>query len=91
MLEVQTMEALGNDFIVVDAVSQSVNPDEEPNIIKKCLEQFNFDQLLLIEPPTDKSADLKLKIYNVDGSLAENCINGVRACLLYTSDAADEV
>ena len=70
MLEVQTMEALGNDFIVVDAVSQSVNPDEEPNIIKKCLEQFNFDQLLLIEPPTDKSADLKLKIYNVDGSLS---------------------
>lgn len=86
MLEVQTMEALGNDFIVVDAVSQSVNPDEEPNIIKKCSEQFNFDQLLLIEPPTDKSADLKLKIYNVDGSLAENCINGVRAVALYAFD-----
>ena len=34
MLEIQTMEALGNEFIVVDAVSQSVNPDEEPNIIK---------------------------------------------------------
>ncbi len=86
MLEIQTMEALGNEFIVVDAVSQSVNPDEEPNIIKKCLEQFNFDQLLLIEPPTDKSADLKLKIYNVDGSLAENCINGVRAVALYAFD-----
>ena len=86
MLEIQTMEALGNDFIVVDAVSQNVIPDEEPNIIKKCLEQFNFDQLLLIEPPTDKSADLKLKIYNVDGSLAENCINGVRAVALYAFD-----
>ena len=48
MLEIQTMEALGNEFIVVDAVSQSINPDEEPKIIKKCLEQFNFDQLLLI-------------------------------------------
>ena len=82
MLEIQTMEALGNEFIVVDAISQSVNQDEEPHIIKKCLEQFNFDQLLLIEPPTDKIADLKIKIYNVDGSLAENCING---CLLYTS------
>ena len=55
MLEIQTMEALGNEFIVVDAVSQSVNPDEEPSIIKKCLEQFNFDQLLLIEPPTNLS------------------------------------
>ena len=86
MLEIQTMEALGNDFIVVDAGSQSVNPDEELNIIKKCSEQFNFDQLLLIEPPTDKSADLKLKIYNVDGSLAENCINGVRAIALYAFD-----
>ena len=59
---------------------------DRPNIIKKCLEQFNFDQLLLIEPPTDKSADLKLKIYNVDGSLAENCINGVRAIALYAFD-----
>ena len=40
----------------------------------------------MIEPPTDKSADLKLKIYNVDGSLAENCINGVRAVALYAFD-----
>lgn len=86
MLEIQIMEALGNEFIVVDAISQSVNQDEEPHIIKKCLEQYNFDQLLLIEPPTDKSADLKLKIYNVDGSLAENCINGVRAIALYAFD-----
>ena len=37
MLEIQIMEALGNEFIVVDAISQSVNQDQEPHIIKKCL------------------------------------------------------
>ncbi|GIR10895.1 MAG: hypothetical protein CM15mP22_3150 [Gammaproteobacteria bacterium] len=29
---------------------------------------------------------MKLKIYNLDGSLAENCVNGIRATALYAFD-----
>lgn len=73
------MHSLGNDFMVIDAVSQSVNLDAQQ--IARWGDRhtgIGFDQLLLIEPPTDANADFYYRIYNNDGSSAEQCGNGTR-------------
>ena len=86
MTTVHSMEALGNKFVLIDAISQRVDPKEESKLVKNCANKFQFDQLLILEPPTQKYVDAKLKIYNLDGSLAENCVNGIRATALYAFD-----
>jgi diaminopimelate epimerase len=77
------MHALGNDFMVIDAVSQSV--ELEPAQIARWGDRqtgVGFDQLLLIEPPTLNDADFCYRIYNADGSSAQQCGNGTRAVAL---------
>ena len=73
------MHGLGNDFIVIDGVSQSVNID--PARVKSLADRrfgIGFDQLLLVEPPSSPEADFDYRIFNVDGSEVEHCGNGAR-------------
>ena len=74
------MHGLGNDFVMIDAISQQVNitPDRARKIADR-----NFgvgcDQILIVEAPTRPDADFKYRIFNADGSEVENCGNGRRA------------
>ncbi len=43
---------------------------------------IGFDQLLLITAPTSAEADFGYRIYNADGSPAQQCGNGAR-CVAY--------
>lgn len=73
------MHSLGNDFMVIDAVSQSV--DLQPQAIAGWGDRhrgIGFDQLLIIEAPTTPEADFSYTIYNADGSQAQQCGNGTR-------------
>ena len=47
MVVVQAMEALGNEFILIDAISQKIDSEEELKLLKTCAKEFSFDQLLL--------------------------------------------
>ena len=87
MSYIQFMEALGNNFIVVDSVTQdfSFSKNSIPKILAE--EDFlEFDQVLVIEPPEKDIADFSVKIFNQDGSEAENCVNGMRCVARYLSD-----
>ena len=77
------MHALGNDFMVIDAVTQSVEL-EAAQIARWGDRQtgVGFDQLLMIQPPTVNDADFRYRIYNADGSSAQQCGNGTRAVAL---------
>lgn len=73
------MHSLGNDFLVIDGVTRPFEPNEES--IRSWGDRhtgIGFDQLLIIQPPTEPSADFWYRIYNADGSAAQQCGNGTR-------------
>ena len=81
------MQSLGNDFLVIDALTQEINL---PALAIKKLSDRNlgvgFDQLLLIEPPTNPDKDFYFRIFNADGSQAEQCGNGTRCAASFVID-----
>ncbi len=78
------MHGLGNDFVVIDAISQSINLSTE-QIIKIADRHFGIgcDQLLLVEKPTGSSAEFRYRIFNCDGGEVEQCGNGARCFALF--------
>ena len=73
------MHGLGNDFVVVDNVTQNVFFSKE-QIGKFADRNFGvgFDQLLVVEPPYDPDLDFHYRIFNADGSEVGQCGNGAR-------------
>nr|WP_242621059.1 diaminopimelate epimerase [Aeromonas salmonicida] len=78
-MDFSKMHGLGNDFMVVDGVTQKVFFSND--VIKKLADRhfgIGFDQLLLVEPPYDPELDFHYRIFNADGSEVEQCGNGAR-------------
>lgn len=81
----------GNDFILIDNRSGEILEEDKSNLaIKLCHRHFGIggDGLLLLE--NSRRADVRMRIFNPDGSEAEMCGNGIR-CLAkhaYESGAA---
>ncbi len=81
------MHGLGNDFVVLDLVTQRVKINER--IVKKLADRhtgIGFDQLLIVEPPTLPDMDFSYRIYNADGSEVEHCGNGARCFAKFVRD-----
>ncbi|NVK39667.1 MAG: diaminopimelate epimerase [Oceanospirillaceae bacterium] len=81
------MHGLGNDFMVIDLVTQRAKIN--PGIVRRLADRhvgIGFDQLLLVEPPTDPSMDFRYRIYNADGSEVEHCGNGARCFAKFVRD-----
>jgi diaminopimelate epimerase len=81
------MHGLGNDFLVVDAISQQVSL--HPSQVAKLSNRntgIGFDQLLLIEPPSRPDADFNYRIFNSDGFEADHCGNGARCFAKFVKD-----
>lgn len=79
LLEFTKMHGLGNDFMVVDLISQRAFLDTAT--IRRLADRhfgIGFDQLLIVEPPDYPQVDFKYRIFNADGSEVEQCGNGVR-------------
>jgi len=79
MVKFYKMQSLGNDFMVLDAISYG-DPLPTEKIKQWGLrnEGVGFDQLLVIAPPNRPDADFQYLIYNADGSESEQCGNGTR-------------
>ncbi|WP_372830704.1 diaminopimelate epimerase [Pontibacterium sp.] len=81
------MHGLGNDFVVLDLVTQRIKLN--PSIVRKLGDRnfgVGFDQLLIVEPPTTPDVDFRYRIYNSDGSEVENCGNGARCFAKFVRD-----
>ncbi len=73
------MHGLGNDFVLLDGVSESLAITREL-VLQLCDRKFGIgcDQLLIAESSDLPEADFKYRIFNCDGSEVEQCGNGAR-------------
>jgi diaminopimelate epimerase len=75
------MEGAGNDYVYVDLFDETVELADAPQLAREVSDR-NFgvggDGLILLAPST--IADVRMIMFNADGSRAEMCGNGVR-CL----------
>jgi diaminopimelate epimerase len=87
LIKFTKMHGLGNDFVVIDAVRQHINLTTDA--IKTLADRnlgIGCDQVLLIEPPSDKNIDFNYRIFNCDGSEVEQCGNGARCMGRFIAD-----
>ena len=73
------MQGLGNDFVVIDTTVTGFNLG--PDVIRWMSDRrygVGFDQLLVLESFAGEEADFTYRIFNADGSEAEQCGNGAR-------------
>lgn len=78
------MHGAGNDFVFLDGIDAPL-PKIAPIAARLCDRHFGIgaDQLLVLLPAVDKSADFRMVIYDADGSEVEMCGNGIRCLHLY--------
>ncbi len=75
------MHGLGNDFVVIDARVHSVEMTKaRAHAISDRHMGIGCDQLILLEPSA--IADVKMRIFNADGSEVEACGNATRCVAL---------
>jgi len=81
------MHGLGNDFVVINAISQVINLTSE-QIVALSDRHFGVgcDQLLLVEKPSDLRAEFRYRIFNADGGEVEQCGNGARCFAIFVRE-----
>ena len=73
------MHGAGNDFVVIDGVTQAVNLNT--NQLRRLADRhrgIGCDQILIVTPPDNPDADFRYHVFNADGSRAGQCGNGAR-------------
>ena len=87
LMKFTKMHGLGNDFVVIDAVTQNVRVTG--SMVRRLANRtlgIGCDQVLVIEPPTEADIDFNYRIFNQDGGEVEQCGNGARCLARYVYD-----
>ncbi|BBL35013.1 diaminopimelate epimerase [Nitrosomonas stercoris] len=83
------MHGLGNDFIVIDAISQPAALSAlDSAVVRRLADRhfgIGFDQLLIVEPARE-GGDFRYRIFNADGGEVEQCGNGARCFARFVHD-----
>ena len=93
-IEIQNLEfgkyhGLGNDYIIINNLKYGIPDDKKSDLAKiLCKHHFSIgaDGVLFVCHP--KKTDVRMKMFNPDGSQSEMCGNGIRcfAKFLYEND-----
>lgn len=81
------LQGLGNDFVVFDAIRQSIQPT--PEWIRRIADRrygIGCDQVLMAASARRPDADFRYRIWNADGTEVEHCGNGVRCMARFLRD-----
>jgi diaminopimelate epimerase len=88
MIQFTKLHGNGNDFILIDEYDKKVIPDPKKSgfALKYCDRSFGIgaDGVLYLEH-SDR-ADIRMRIFNSDGTEAEMCGNGIRCLVKYALD-----
>ena len=86
-LKFAKMHGLGNDFVVIDGLSQEVSLTPEQ---LRYLADRHFgvgcDQILLVEAAAQADVDFRYRIFNADGGEVEQCGNGARCFVRFVHE-----
>ncbi len=86
-LKFTKMHGAGNDFVVIDAINQSVNlTADQWRAIADRRFGIGADQILVVEKPGNRDVDFRYRIFNADGGEVEQCGNGARAFVKFVVD-----
>ena len=81
------MQGLGNDFVVLDGVSQDVQLSRDD---LRLLADRHFgvgcDQILLVERAVAPENDFRYRIFNADGGEVQQCGNGARCFVRFVRE-----
>ncbi len=81
------MHGCGNDYIYVDGAKEHIAPEEKPELVKRISDRhfgIGGDGVIFINP--SKEADFEMEMYNMDGTRAEMCGNGIRCVAKFVYD-----
>ena len=87
LMKFTKMHGLGNDFVVIDAVTQNVRITA--SMVRRLADRktgIGCDQVLVIEPPSATDIDFDYRIFNCDGAEVEQCGNGARCLARFVHD-----
>ncbi len=87
LLRFTKMQGLGNDFVVLDLVTQRFNLTE--NHVRHLADRrfgVGCDQVLVVEIPKEPDVDFNYRIFNADGGEVEQCGNGARCFARFVRD-----
>lgn len=81
------MHGCGNDYIYINGFEEHIEPEEKPDLVKFFSDRhfgIGGDGVIFINP--SKEADFEMEMYNMDGTRAEMCGNGIRCVAKYVYD-----
>jgi diaminopimelate epimerase len=86
-LKFTKMQGVGNDFVVIDGITQALALDAER--VKRLADRhfgIGCDQVLVIERPRRADTDFYYRIFNSNGDEVQHCGNGARCFLRFVRD-----
>ncbi|WMW80975.1 diaminopimelate epimerase [Undibacterium cyanobacteriorum] len=86
-LKFTKMHGAGNDFIVIDAINQTIafSPEQWRYLADRRF-GIGADQILVVEKAASSDIDFRYRIFNADGGEVEQCGNGSRAFVRFVVD-----
>ncbi len=81
------MHGAGNDFVMLDGITQRLALDELP--MRRLADRrfgVGADQILVVERAQQPGVDFRYRIFNADGGEVEQCGNGARCFVRFVHD-----
>ena len=91
MLQFSKYQGLGNDFLLIDGRLASQQDSEaglEPELVRQlCDRRFGVGgDGVILALPSQAGGELRMRIFNADGSEPEMCGNGIRCLARFLAD-----
>lgn len=86
MIRFTKLHGNGNDFILIDGYKKEIIKEKSSFALKYCDRRFGIGGDGVLFLGSSEKADIKMRIFNPDGSEAEMCGNGIRCLVKYALD-----
>ena len=92
MLQFSKYQGLGNDFVLIEGRDGRLDPSitsPDPQWVRSiCDRRFGIGgDGIILALPAEGSGELRMRIFNADGSEAEMCGNGIRCLARFLADS----